>query len=78
MAEEMVELAMQQDGFLGLEWAGGEAEITVSYWKDLESIRKWHENAEHKIAQQKGYQIWYQSLKIRIARVERDYDFERK
>lgn len=77
MAEKMVELASQQEGFLGIEWAGEDVEITVSYWKDLESIRKWHENAEHKIAQQQGYEIWYQSLKIRICKIERDYEFER-
>ena len=72
MAEKMVELAMQQEGFLGIEWAGGDAEITVSYWQDLESIRKWYENAEHKIAQAKGYEIWYKSLAIRVCKVERD------
>ena len=40
MGDKMVELAEQQDGFLGVESARNELGITVSYWKDLESIRK--------------------------------------
>lgn len=36
MAEQMVELAKQQDGFLGVESARNEIGITVSYWRDLD------------------------------------------
>ena len=39
MADRMVELARQQDGFLGVESARNEVGITVSYWRDLESIK---------------------------------------
>ena len=38
MADRMVELARQQDGFLGVESARNEIGITVSYWRDLEAI----------------------------------------
>jgi len=71
----MVELASQQDGFLGVESARNEVGITVSYWRDLESIRRWKEHAEHSLAQEKGRKEWYQSFKVRIAKVERDYGF---
>ena len=77
MADLMVTLASQQDGFLGVESARNELGITVSYWKDLESIKKWREHSEHSIARKKGRSDWYQSFKTRIARVERDYGFER-
>lgn len=76
MADRMVELARQQDGFLGVESARNEIGITVSYWRDLESIRKWKEHVEHSIAREKGRKEWYQSFKTRIAKVERDYGFE--
>ena len=76
MADRMVELASQQDGFLGVESARNEIGITVSYWRDLESIRKWKENTEHSVAREKGRTEWYQSFKTRIAKVESDYDFE--
>ena len=75
MANKMVELAKQQEGFLGVESARQEVGITVSYWKDLESIKKWKQHAEHKIAQTKGRAAWYKHYKTRIARVERDYEF---
>ncbi len=77
MADKMVELATKQEGFLGVESVREELGITVSYWKDLESIKKWKENAEHKIARAKGKTDWYKSFKTRIAKVERDYDFEK-
>jgi heme-degrading monooxygenase HmoA len=72
-ARRMLELAKDQEGFLGLESARTELGITVSYWKDLESIRKWKMNAEHRIAQQKGQSEWYSNYKTRICLVERDY-----
>ncbi|MBD3638939.1 MAG: antibiotic biosynthesis monooxygenase [Crocinitomicaceae bacterium] len=76
MTELMVELASQQDGFLGLESARNDLGITVSYWKDLESIKKWKQHHEHVIAQKKGRTEWYRHYKTRIAKVERDYGFD--
>lgn len=73
MAERMVELAEQQDGFLGIESVSEEVGITVSYWRDLESIKSWKNNTEHSYAQKKGYESWYLSFKVRISKVERDY-----
>ena len=72
----MVELAEQQSGYLGAESAREELGITVSYWRDLESIKQWKSNAEHLEAQKLGRKQWYQSYKTRIAKVERDYSFE--
>ena len=77
LAEKMVELGSKQEGFLGLESARNDLGITVSYWKDLESIKKWKENSEHAFAQLQGRKKWYQSYKTRIAKVERDYGFEK-
>jgi heme-degrading monooxygenase HmoA len=75
MADRMVELASQQEGFLGVESARNEVGMTVSYWRDLESIRRWKENSEHLFAREKGRKEWYQSFKVRIAKVESDYGF---
>ena len=77
MAERMVELAQQQPGFLGVESARNEIGITVSYWTDLISIKNWREHAEHTIAREKGRADWYKAFKTRIAKVERDYGFEK-
>ncbi|MDD2305592.1 MAG: antibiotic biosynthesis monooxygenase [Prolixibacteraceae bacterium] len=77
MADRMVELASQQEGCLGVESARNEVGITVSYWLDLESIRRWKENSEHSFAREKGRREWYQAFKVRIAKVENDFVFDR-
>lgn len=74
MAEEMLELARQQKGFLGVESVREGLGITVSYWDSLESIHAWKQNEKHLIAQQKGRLQWYAKYKTRICRVERDYE----
>jgi heme-degrading monooxygenase HmoA len=71
----MAALAIQQPGYLGHESAREEIGITVSYWKDLESIRNWKMNTEHLFAQKKGREEFYAAYKVRIATVERDYGF---
>lgn len=77
MADKIVELAAKQEGFLGIESAREEIGITVSYWKDLDSIKNWKNNVDHLEAQEKGKMDWYASFKVRIAKVERDYGFEK-
>jgi heme-degrading monooxygenase HmoA len=73
MAEKMVKLAKQQPGFLGMESARNELGITISYWKDLESIKTWKQHTDHRLAQKLGKEKWYAAYKTRICRVERDY-----
>lgn len=73
MATKMVELAAQQPGYLGVESAREDLGITISYWSDLESIKNWKANIEHKQAQKSGHEKWYSSFKVRISKVERDY-----
>ncbi|WP_434778700.1 antibiotic biosynthesis monooxygenase family protein [Neisseria sp. Ec49-e6-T10] len=77
-AIRMFELVSEQDGFLGVESAREGIGITVSYWRDLESIKKWKENFEHSLIRDRGRAQWYQSFKVRIALVERDYQFEKQ
>ena len=78
MADRMEELAKLQDGYLGIEFARSGMGITVSYWRDLESIKNWKANVDHAMAQAKGRKDWYSAYKTRIALVERDYGFEKE
>ncbi len=75
MSDKMVALASKQKGFLGVEYAREELGITVSYWDSLEAIRNWKMHAEHTEARNKGRAIWYKDFKVRICKVEKDYDF---
>ena len=77
MADQMEALAKKQDGFLGIESARSSVGITVSYWESLDAIKKWKANTEHLFAQQKGRELWYNWYKVRICKVEREYDFEK-
>ena len=75
MAQRMEELAKQQPGYLGVESAREGLGITVSYWKDVESIRQWKMNLEHQDAKKLGKEKWYAQYKLRVCLVERDYGF---
>lgn len=77
MAAKMVELASKQKGFLGVESARDtQLGITISYWKTLDDITAWKENAVHQIAQERGKKEWYSRFGLRVCKVERDYFFE--
>ncbi|MGO4107918.1 antibiotic biosynthesis monooxygenase family protein [Paenibacillus sp. YAF4_2] len=77
MADRMDELARKQPGFIDAESVRDAAGvgITVSYWESLEAIRSWKQNEEHLVAQENGKQAWYESYKVRICKVEREYSF---
>jgi heme-degrading monooxygenase HmoA len=75
MAQQMLELAKQQPGFLGEESAREELGITISYWESLEAIKNWKQNAKHLQAQKLGKEKWYKKYKLRVALVERDAEF---
>ncbi len=77
MAEKMEALAKQQPGYLGIESARSDIGITVSYWRDLESIREWKKHAEHLVAQTAGRSRWYTDYTVRIALIEREYSKKR-
>jgi heme-degrading monooxygenase HmoA len=74
MSEEMLRMVQAQPGFLGFDSARaiGGFGITVSYWKDLESIRAWKQVPKHLEAQKNGRDQWYSHFSVRIAEVLED------
>lgn len=77
MADAMEKLARQQPGFLAFEHAREELAITVSYWESLDAIAKWKAQVDHQQAQSLGKEQWYSWYKVRICRVEREYEFHK-
>ncbi|MEJ2692790.1 MAG: antibiotic biosynthesis monooxygenase [Candidatus Thiodiazotropha sp.] len=73
-AEQMLALASTQTGFLGFESARQEIGISVSYWENLEAITAWKEHYSHRQAQANA-KVWYDSFRVRICKVEREYGF---
>ncbi|MEN8168355.1 MAG: antibiotic biosynthesis monooxygenase [Pseudomonadota bacterium] len=77
MARRMEELASRQPGFLGVNSVrDSKLGITVSYWRDLESIKAWRDHAEHREAQRLGRERWYRCYRLQITRVERVIHFD--
>jgi heme-degrading monooxygenase HmoA len=75
MAERMVTLAAQQQGFLGVESVRGAdgVGITVSYWANEDAIAAWRNHAEHNLAREQGRKSWYGQFNLRVAKVDRAY-----
>ncbi|MBN0988237.1 antibiotic biosynthesis monooxygenase family protein [Amphritea pacifica] len=75
MAARMRDLALQEYGCLEFTAVTeGNHEIAISYWRSKEQIRAWKENAEHRLAQQKGRTRWYTSYRVQIVEVVREYN----
>ena len=75
MGQALVKLAEKQDGYLGIETTRGSDRlgITVSFWKDEESILAWKNDIKHLSAQKNGIVHWYEHYELRVAKVERAY-----
>lgn len=75
MAEQMLQLASLQQGFLGVDSAREDVGITVSYWASLEDIKNWKLQIDHTLARQLGRKKWYASYTVRICEVLKEYSF---
>ncbi len=69
----LIQTAMEQPGFLGMEAARGEDGfgIHVSYWESLEAFAAWSKATEVLVAQASGRDKWFDFYEVRIAKVER-------
>ena len=77
MDNAMMELAQQQEGFLGYESSSnGDSGIFISYWENLHSIDAWRKNLEHGKAKSKASQ-WYTRYLSQICKVESSHLFEK-
>lgn len=76
-SERMMELVVQQPGFLGVDSIRGEdgVGITISYWESEAAILAWREHPEHQVIQARGRAQWYSTFQTRVCRVEREYRF---
>lgn len=72
MAERMRDLAINEYGCTEFSaCTEGNNEIAISYWPSQEHINAWHNNPEHKVAQQLGKEKWYKSYQVQVTKVIR-------
>lgn len=75
LSARVLKEAENQPGFLGMDTARSGLGISVSYWKDMESIRAWKQHMGHKAAKAEGKEQWYDWYRIRIAEVRQDWEW---
>jgi heme-degrading monooxygenase HmoA len=70
----------RMDGFISIERfqsLGEEGKIlSLSFWRDEESVRRWRNHAEHRQAQRKGRESIFEDYRLRVVSVLRDYGME--
>jgi heme-degrading monooxygenase HmoA len=52
--------------------------LSLSFWRDEESIRAWRNMEEHRKVQAKGRDSVFAEYRIRVASVVRDYGFDER
>ena len=72
----------QADGFISLErfesiTVPGKF-VSLQFWRDEESVRKWRNVQLHREAQKKGRAGIFASYRLRIAQVLRDYTMDKR
>lgn len=52
--------------------------LSLQFWRDEESVRKWRNLQKHREAQKKGRAGIFSDYRLRIAEVTRDYGFDQR
>lgn len=82
IAAELRKFLEGREGFVSIErfqsLTNENKMLSLSFWKDEDSIRKWRNLIEHRQAQQKGKNLLFASYRIRVAEVCRDYTSEER
>src|SRR6185436_3925418 len=70
------------DGFIGLERFESITTkgrfLSLQFWRDDESVRKWRNLQKHREAQKKGRATIFKHYRLRIATVLRDYEMDKR
>lgn len=68
----------QVDGFISVERFESVTQpgkyLSLSFWRDEESIENWYYHGDHSSAQKDGRDHIFDDYRIRVANVSRDYD----
>jgi heme-degrading monooxygenase HmoA len=78
-ASRMVELVSAMPGFVGMDYApmdGGE--LLVARFESHEALHTWREHPEHRAAQERGRNEFFQHYRIEVCDEVRSYEFSRE
>ncbi len=79
LAERMSELARTMSGYISHKgfWAEDGERITVVEFENEAALRAWRMHPEHRAAQQKGRDNFYEEYKVQVCEVLREARFAR-
>src|SRR4051812_7319237 len=82
LAEGLADDVRNSEGFISIErfesiTTKGKF-VSLSFWRDEESVRKWRNLQKHREAQKKGRASIFKSYRLRIAEVGRDYTMDER
>lgn len=77
IAAELLPEVQAIDGFISIErfestLTPGKI-LSLSFWRDEESIREWRRHAGHRNAQEEGRSRIFRTYRLRVAQIVRDY-----
>lgn len=82
LAEGLADDVRNSDGFLSIERFESISNkgkfVSLSFWRDEEAVRKWRNLQQHREAQKKGRGGIFQSYRLRVASVIRDYGMDER
>ncbi|MFH2054719.1 MAG: DUF4188 domain-containing protein [bacterium] len=74
MSARLRKLAFEKYGCLDLvSVTEDNLEVTISYWKSLEAIERWRQDAEHIVAKEMARKKWYKWHRLQIVEVMQEY-----
>ena len=82
LAEGLADDVNRAEGFISIERFESISNkgkfVSLSFWRDEESVRKWRNLQKHREAQKKGRGGIFESYRLRIAEVLRDYTMDER
>ncbi|MEX6690584.1 antibiotic biosynthesis monooxygenase [Danxiaibacter flavus] len=82
MAAELYDELTEVEGFISVERFKSIRDetklLSLSFWKDEESVANWRNAIRHRAAQEKGRVSVFRNYRLRVANVIRDYGMEER
>jgi len=82
LAEGLADDVSKAEGFISIERFESISNqgkfVSLSFWRDEQSVKKWRNLQKHREAQKKGRGGIFESYRLRIAEVLRDYTMDER
>lgn len=77
MDARLLEKLQSMPGFLGSESFSNEIglDVTIARFRTEEDLLSWKSDDEHRFAQNKGQDQWYEYYKVEVCSVYREYEY---